>query len=193
MPLRFVLIFSAAAALSAFSPASAQTTAPQEPPISASVRARWLADKNFGLGAIAGDIALAGINTAANSPEEYGPHWTGFGKRVGLVAANTAVKSTMEVGLGSLWGEDPRYFRTQGLPMKARLAHVIVSAFTARNANGATSPAYARFIAIPGSNFLENQWMPDSEATVNQALLRTGLGFLGRMGGNAWKEFVRRK
>ncbi len=189
MSSRFLLILAALVAL----PVSAQTQPADPPPISASVRAHWLVTGNLSAGSLVTYLAAAGVNTLSNSPEEYGPHWEGFGKRVGLAAANYGVRSTMEVGLGSLWGEDPRYFRTEGLPMKARFAHVIASTFTAKYKDGHTRPAYARFVAMPGSSFLANQWMPDSEATVNEALIRTGLGFLGRMSGNAWKEFVRRK
>jgi hypothetical protein len=62
-------------------------------------------------------------------------------------------------------------------------------AFFARNRAGDTVPAYARLIAVPSGNFLANAWMPDSEAALGDAALRTGLSFLSRMGGNAVKEF----
>ena len=113
----------------------------------------------------------------------------GFGKRVGIVTANYGVKTVMEAGFGSLWGEDPRYQRTEGKGFGGRLGHVVKMTFFARNRAGDEVPAYARFIAIPGSNFLANTWMPDSEATLGDAALRTGLGFLSRMGENAFKEF----
>ena len=57
-------------------------------------------------------------------------------------------------------------------------------------------PAYARYVAIPGNNFLSNTWREPSEATNSSAAYRTGLGFLGRMAGNAFMEFwpdVKRK
>lgn len=50
-------------------------------------------------------------------------------------------------------------------------------------------PAYARYVAIPGSNFLSNTWRAYSEATVGRAFVRTGFGFLGRAGSNTFHEF----
>ena len=47
----------------------------------------------------------------------------------------------------------------------------------------------ARFVAIPGNNFLSNTWRERSEADTNHALERTALGFLGRMAGNTFEEF----
>ena len=64
--------------------------------------------------------------------------------------------------------------------------------FMAQNRDGKLMPAYARMIAIPGNNFLSNAWRADSEATVDRAFIRTGLGFLGRLGGNTFAEFWRR-
>ena len=65
--------------------------------------------------------------------------------------------------------------------------------FFAVNRNGQTMPAYARYIAIPGNNFLWNTWRDPSEANASSALIRTGLGFLGRLSGNAFEEFWPRR
>jgi len=50
-------------------------------------------------------------------------------------------------------------------------------------------PAYARYIAISGNNFISNAWRANSEATVGNASLCTLLGFAGRLCGNALQEF----
>jgi hypothetical protein len=63
---------------------------------------------------------------------------------------------------------------------------VIVSTFAAYQADGHFGPAYARLIAMPGSNFLSNTWRADSESTTGNAWERTGWGFVGRMGSNAF-------
>ena len=169
-----------------------QTPAPL-PPIDAHERVHWLVVENLAPAGLLDTLAVAAIQTAANAPKEYGPHWMGFAKRSGLITANYAVKSTMEAGLGAMWGEDPRYDQTEGKPFGARVGHVISRTFMARNRAGKTMPAYARFLAIPGSAFLYNEWIPDSQATANQAVALTGLGFLSRMGENAWNEFIHRR
>lgn len=164
-----------------------------DPPISAGVRVRWLVSENLAPASLLENVAIGAEETLTNSPKEYGTHWVGFGKRVGIVTANYGVRTVMEVGLGSIWGEDPRYSRTQGKPFSSRLGHVVEMTFMARNRVGNTMPAYSRFLAIPGSSFLENEWMPNSEATVSQAAVRTGLGFVSRMVENAYKEFKPRR
>lgn len=171
--------------------ASAQTPAQSAmPPIDGTVRLQYLAVENLAPAELLENVAIGAVDTWANTPKEYGPHWIGFAKRTGMVTANYGVKSVMEVGLGSIWGEDPRYDRTEGLRFGGRLAHVIRMTFLARDRTGKTMPAYSRYIAIPGSSFLSNEWLPNSQATVNEAVVRTGLGFLSRMGENAWKEFI---
>ena len=100
-----------------------------------------------------------------------------------------ATGNAMETAVGSLWGEDPRYFRAIGRPFPERMKNVVRMTFVARRADGSTGPAYARYIGISGNNFLSNTWRADSESSVGDACLRTALGFAGRMGGNAFAEF----
>jgi hypothetical protein len=100
-----------------------------------------------------------------------------------------ATSNVMEAGLGAIWGENPRYIRAAGAPFGNRIGHIVKMTFLAQNRDGKSRPAYARYIAIPGNNFLSNTWRADSEATVSRASLRTALGFLGRMGTNAFEEF----
>jgi len=61
--------------------------------------------------------------------------------------------------------------------------------FLAQNRNGDTKPAYARYIALAGNNYISNTWRADSEATTGRASLRIVFGFLGRMSSNAFAEF----
>jgi hypothetical protein len=103
--------------------------------------------------------------------------------------AGVATSNTMEAGLGAIWGEDPRYFRDQGQPFGHRLGHVAKMTFLARDRQGQLEPAYARYAAITGSNFLSNTWRPESEADASHAGIRIGLGFLGRFSSNAFDEF----
>jgi hypothetical protein len=61
--------------------------------------------------------------------------------------------------------------------------------FLAYSRSGRITPAYARYLAVPGNNFLSNTWRADSEATPRYAVERTLTGLLGRMAGNALAEF----
>jgi len=170
--------------------ASSQTSSSDDPqPITGKQRLEWVAMSTVGPESLAGGAISAGWGTLRNTPHEYGTHWSGFGDRYGMRLTGIATSHTMEAGLGSMWGEDPRYVRFAEGPFGARLGHVVKMTFMARNRNGQLMPAYARFAAIPASNFLSNTWRADSEATASRATVRIGLGFLGRMAGNAFDEF----
>ena len=129
-----------------------------------------------------------GFGTGLDRPKEYGPHWDGYGKRYGMRLTGVATGNAMEAGLGSLWGEDPRYFRATGEPVKGRIKNIIVLTFMARR-DATLAPAYARYAGNVGNNLLSNTWRADSEATATNAGLRILLGFAGRMGANAFEEF----
>jgi len=103
--------------------------------------------------------------------------------------SGVAVSNAMEAGIGALWGEDPRYVRSQSAALRGRVGHVVKLTFLAKNLHKELAPAYARYIAISGSNFISNSWRPDSEATVGDASVRILLGFVGRISSNAFQEF----
>jgi hypothetical protein len=152
-------------------------------------RVNWVAMGTIGPRAVIGNTLTAGWSTYRNSPHEYGSNWSGFGQRYGIATATGAVSNTIEAGLGSLWGEDPRYVRQTGATVHGRLKSIVTQTFMARNANQHLMPAYARYIAIPSSQLISNNWRVDREATMGDAAVRTGLSFVGRMASNAVSEF----
>jgi hypothetical protein len=158
-------------------------------PITARERVRWVMESTVGPASLAAGLVSSGWGTWIDVPREYGVHWEGFGKRYGMRMTGVATENVVEAGLSAIWGEDPRYVPEAGAPFAQRVGHILRMTVLARNRDGHTMPAYARYIAIPGSNFLSNTWRPDSTATVERAWIRTGLGFLGRAGGNAFDEF----
>jgi hypothetical protein len=95
----------------------------------------------------------------------------------------------MEASAGRIFREDPRYFRVPDRPLKTRTGNVVRLTFTARGDDGNFGPAYARYMATFGNNFLSNTWRVHSEANAQHALLRTAGDFAGRMAANAWEEF----
>jgi hypothetical protein len=158
-------------------------------PITNTDRFTWFLRSTLGPESLVAGMFSSGFATAVDKPKEYGPHWDGYGKRYAMRLTGVSTSNAMESGLGSLWHEDPRYFRAPRLRFKQRAVHVILTTFEAPRLDGQYHPAYARFIAVPANNFLSNTWRADSEADISNALIRTAYGFLGRMGGNAFKEF----
>jgi hypothetical protein len=158
-------------------------------PITGQERFSWIVKSPLELQHLAGGVFTAAVGTALDRPREDGPHWGGYGERFGVRLTGIATSSVMEAGIGAVWGEDPRYFRVPELSYRARIWNAMRMAFMARRPDGHFELAYARFIAVPGNNFLTNAWRPDSEANVHDAVLRTLEGFAGHMVSNAWAEF----
>jgi hypothetical protein len=158
-------------------------------PITGKERVDWAVRGTIGPESLAGELFGAGWDTLVNHPAYYGPHWDGFADRFGVGLSGLALSNTMEAGFGAIWDEDPRYRRDEGAPFGHRLGHTVKMTFMAENRDGQIVPAYARFIAIPGNNFISNAWRAPGDDNVNQALIRTGLGFIGRWGNNTFDEF----
>jgi hypothetical protein len=160
-------------------------------------RLLWFDRKTFGVLDLGGSIPAAAWLTFRDQPHEAGPHWRGFAERYSVSVSTSALSNAMEAGLGAIWGEDPRYFRSRGgASFTSRLGHVVKWTVVAPDRDGELRPAYARFIAISGSSYMSNGWREPSDTDAEHSLSRIGLGLLGRMGSNAVDEFwpdVRRK
>lgn len=153
-------------------------------------RFRWAARATLGPKNLGAGVFVAGFQTLRNEPEEYDPHWDGFAKRYGARLVAGATSNMIEAGIGSLWGEDPRYVRAGGQPMSTRIGHVVKMAFVTHNRTGAPQLAYARYVAVPGGILISNTWRPDSQSTIGNVSLQVGLGFLSRIVSNAFSEFM---
>ncbi len=160
------------------------------PAFTAHDRFRWVVLTTVGPKNLAAGVFIAGINTWRDQPEDYSTHWDGFGHRYvnRLLAGGTS--HVFEAGFGSLWGEDPRYFRAAGQPLHTRLGHVVKMAFVTHNRNGDAQLAYARYLAIPAGILVSNTWQPDSPTTSGRVSVQVGLAFLSRIVGNAFTEFA---
>jgi hypothetical protein len=165
-------------------------TSAEYPPINPKGRLVWFARSTVGVQSLTGGLFSAGLGTALDSPEEYGPHWDGFGKRYGMRLTGVSTGNAMEATLGAAWGEDPRYFHTVHAPFGSRVKNVVDLTFRAYRPDGERHLAYARYAATAGNNFLSNAWRAQSEADWQHALIRTAEGFGGRALSNAIVEFV---
>ena len=153
-------------------------------------RLRWFTRATIGPKSLVGGLFSAGFGTAVDRPHEYGTHWAGFGQRYGIRLTGVSTANAIEASLGMAWGEDPRYFHTVNAPFGARMKNVLDLTFRAYRNDGERHPAYARYAAIFGNNFMSNSWRVQSEADWQHALLRSGEGFGGRFISDAFYEFV---
>lgn len=170
-------------------PLKPQTQEATYHPITPRQRLRWFITNTIGPPHLAGGLFVSAFGTALDRPKEYGPHWGGFADRYGMRMTGIVTGNAIEASVGLMLREDPRYFRVQDRPFNARIENVVRLTFVARRDDGSYGPAYARYMAIGGNNFLSNTWRVHSEANVQNALLRTAEGFAGRMAINAFEEF----
>ncbi len=158
-------------------------------PISGAERASWVVKSTLSPATLLFTGFDAGLGTLRNSPRELGPHWNGYGDRYGLRIADRALSTSIEAGVGALWGEDPRYRRVPEKPFAGRIAHVLKMTVVSHDASGREMPAYARFVAVPAAAFISNAWKPDSQNSSGDALNRIGFSVATHILGNAYTEF----
>jgi hypothetical protein len=160
-------------------------------PITNPERLSWFLNATIGPKSLAAGVVSAGWGTALNNPEEYGPHWGGFAKRYGMRLTGVSTGNAIEAGLGRFLHEDPRYFPSVENRAMPRLRHAATMVFMARRSDGSEAPAFARYTAIVGNNFVSNAWRVSSESSVSAALTRAAFGFAGRFASNVFDEFWR--
>jgi hypothetical protein len=155
----------------------------------AAKRLDWVLDSTVGPTTLLTVAIGSGLTTWSNSPEEYGSHWNGYGKRAASNLGTALVSNSLEASLGALWGEDARYRRSGERSTGARIKYAIKMAFLAEKRDGGRMPAYARFVAIPSACVISNSWRETSERTAGETMARISIGFANRIGGNAFVEF----
>jgi hypothetical protein len=159
--------------------------------ITAEERWQWFARSTAGPTSLlaAGPISAA-WGTLNNSPEEYGPHWEGFGQRYAMRLTGVATSNAIEAVAGAALREDPRYVSAPaGKSLGGRVGYVIASTFLASRPDGSRRFSYSRVAGNAGSNFLSNLWREKSESTAGDAALRCLWGLTSRMSSFAFAEF----
>jgi hypothetical protein len=150
---------------------------------------RWFTANTIDPSNLVGEAFDAALGTAPNRPKVYGPHWGGFGRRYGIGLTGDATGNAIQGGASLVLREDPRYFRLPDHTFRARVRNVVRLSFAARSGENSFKPAYARYMAVLGGNFLTNFWRVNGEANVHDALLRSADGFGGILASNAFEEF----
>ena len=187
LPQRFAILIAVVFVINLA--ASAQSIEGPYQPLTPSQSLGWFVTSTISPSHMTGVAFLSAGGTAVNRPGENGSHWGGLADRFGMGMAGSAVGNAIEVSVGLALREDPRYFRAPQQPIKARMGNVVRLTFLGRGENGVFGPAYARYFAISGSNFLLNAWRVRSEANTRAALLHSSEGFAGHMAANGFAEF----
>ena len=160
-------------------------------PMTGQERLKWFAKTTYGPKSlfVSGPIT-AGWRTYTNRPEEWGPHWEGFGKRYGARLLSNTVTNGLEGSFGAIWKEDPRYYRTGEGPFKKRIGGVLKQVVMNRYGDGEFHFGAAKAIGIVGGAMATKLWMPGSITSNRDIISRFQSGYSGRLVGNFIKEFA---
>jgi hypothetical protein len=90
----------------------------------------------FGPVPVAKTLASSGISTWRNSPEEWGPHWSGYGKRVASNFGKNIIRSSTRFGLEEAFKLDSRFVRSPRESVGKRIGNALISPLVARNERG---------------------------------------------------------
>jgi hypothetical protein len=143
----------------------------------------------FGPVSLAKDVATAGYATARNSPEEWGPHWDGFGKRFASNLGKSIIKNSVQFGLDEAFTLDSQFYRSKDRSFGARVSNAFVSVVTTRDKNGDRTFGFPRIIGTYSASIIGAEtWYP-SRYTWKDGLKNgsISLGFTGAF--NLFKEF----
>jgi hypothetical protein len=152
-------------------------------------RVDWAVKSTIGPASLWVGLFSAGWGTGFHTPHAYGQSFVGFAQRYGLRMSGVAASNVTEAALSAVWGEDPRYHRASELSARGRFHHAFKMTFLSEKRDGEWAPAYARYIAIAGTNVLSDTWRPNGDRDAVHTIDRIGLGFGSRLFGNLWDEF----
>jgi hypothetical protein len=147
----------------------------------------------FGLGTLGKNIFGAGISTWSDSPEEWGSHWQGFGKRFASNMGKGVIKNTATFGLEETFRLDSRYIRTDGKSVGYRIEQALISPFVARNEHGHKVFGFPRIAGTYAASIIAAEtWYPKRFGWRDG--LKSGTVSLGTNAMfNLVKEFIHRK
>jgi len=127
----------------------------------AKTRFRRYAMGMFGPMALGKDVLNAGWSTWRNSPEEWGDHWEGFGRRFASSVGKGIIKNTVSYGLDESFKLDSHYYRSKDKSTGARIKNALISPVTARNRNGDRVFGFPRLVGTYTASIVAAEtWYP---------------------------------
>jgi len=111
-------------------------------PITAATRTEWVAKSVVGPKSLVAGVFVAGFGTAIDLPPEWRRSADGFALRYAARDAAILTSNGLEAALGSMWGEDPRYFKCQCSGVSHRIGNAVKLAVFAQRSDGRIGPAW---------------------------------------------------
>jgi hypothetical protein len=158
-------------------------------PMTTDERIDWYLKRTTGRQEMFKGLAVAGLATLRDSPHEWEQGAEGLFGRLAARQARVAVSHSVQLGMGFLLKDDPRYWRAPEKGVGGRLKNAFVSAFTVRDQQGGRMPAYSRFAGIAAGNLAAKTWLPPSRNSWGDVAARSGAQLGGQVGWNVFREF----
>ena len=159
---------------------------------SADKRFKKYINSMFGPWSIGRAVASAGLSTWSDSPEEWGPHWDGFGKRFASNMGRSIMKNTMMYGMDEAFKLDSYYKRSVKRDVGSRIKNAMLGPVTARKPDGKKVFGFPRVVSTYASSVIVSEtWYPGTDW--KDGLRNGSMTLLFNGGYNLLKEFVWKK
>ena len=161
-------------------------------PVAAARRKRFI-NSTIGPVAIGRMVFNAGMSTWTNSPDEWGTHWEGFGRRFASNVGKNVIRQTTSFGLDEALKYDSYFYRSKNKSVGARFKNALISPVTARDRNGKRVLGIPRITAAYTSSIIASEaWYPDHYDWTDG--LKSGTYSLGfNAAFNLFREFIWKK
>jgi len=146
--------------------------------------------QSFGLRGFAGAGIAAAIGQASGTPGAWGGGIEGLAKRYGSGFAGNLSRQAFSFGLESALHEDPRYFPSEGQPVKMRILNSLKQVIICKTDTSGSSFAYGRVLSSFTAAQLVNAWQPPGNASVGKGFVRGMYGLGGDFAYHVMQEFI---
>lgn len=147
----------------------------------------------FGPMALGKNVVSAGWATWRNSPEEWGPHWEGFGRRFASSLGKGIIKNTVSYALDESFKLDSHYYRSKDKSVGAKIGNALISPVTARDKNGKRVFGFPRILGTYTASVIAAEtWYP-ARYTYKDGLKNGTISLGMNAAFNLVKEFIWKK
>jgi hypothetical protein len=143
----------------------------------------------YDVSSVLSSVAGAGIEQARDSVPEWGQGMEGYGKRFASSYGRKAIRRSIQIGIGILMHEDPRYFPSKSSGIWQRSLYAVGRTFVSNKDGGGIRPGYSKFIGRFSGTYISRQWYPEREQTLSKYLSSFAISIGVDAGRNVFNEF----
>lgn len=165
------------------------TRSPLAQPLTVQEKFELYLDETYGPASWLASASTAGIRQWLGSPPEWEQGMKGYGRRFASSMGESAIKNTVQFGVGAALREDPRYFPSARRGVVPRAWHAVSFTFAPRNDNGERTLGLSRIAGAATAGFVSNTWYPERLSDTSHAMSRTGITLGGDAAVNLFREF----